>query len=205
VTLSGDLVLGGLKVAAIFRNNQKGTHTRIEEVTYNGELLPPGQAISIPKQPVRGGAGGNPFVWVQFLDGYGKAVTAEIYLGRCVQGLAAPVNPAFALSTLATSNTNVSCSNNPGPWITVSGNLVLPGLKVRYIFRNSDNPVGGPHKADIIIDTSLIAAGTPIVFPKQPSLGGVGGNPWIYTQFLYSDGSPASDEYLIGRCVQLSK
>ena len=36
-------------------------------------------------------------------------------------------------------------------------------------------------------------------------LGGVGGNPWIWVQFLHTDGEAASDEILIGRCVQSSK
>src|SRR6266704_1018572 len=50
-------------------------------------VSPAGQAITIPKQPVLGGAGGNPFIWLQLVDDKGAPLTGEIYLGRCVQGL----------------------------------------------------------------------------------------------------------------------
>jgi hypothetical protein len=41
-------------------------------------------------------------------------------------------------------------------------------------------------------------------FPKQPVLGGVGGNPWIYLQFIDGQGNALSGERLLGRCVQLA-
>lgn len=206
VTLSGELVLGGLDVLAIFRNNVKGTHEYVDEVSLDATVLPQGSKITVPKQPVRGGTGGNPFIWVQFLDGDGHALTGEIYLGRCVQGIAnVRISPAMWFDTLAVADVEVDCANNPGPWITIDGFLVLPGLQARFIFRNNDNPVGGPHEATRVVDVGLIAEGTAIRFPKQPSLGGVGGNPWMWIQFTDPDGEPASDEIFIGRCVQGSK
>lgn len=48
-----------------------------------------------------------------------------------------------------------------------------------------------------------IAAGEQIVIPKQPVLGGVGGNPWISVQFASPGGEPYGNETLLGRCVQL--
>ena len=39
-------------------------------------------------------------------------------------------------------------------------------------------------------------------FLKQPSQGGVGGNPWIYIQFFDEDWEPLTDLLLLGRCVQ---
>ena len=205
VTLNADLVLGGLNVQAIFRNNVKGTHEHVEEFVASAELLPEGGTITLPKQPVLGGTGGNPFIWIQFLDGKDNALTEEIFLGRCVQGLAA-VDSKFLNAVLASANVGLEgCSNNPGPFITIDGGLTLSGLKARFIFRNNDNPVGGPHVATRTADVVLIPAGATIQFPKQPVLGGVGGNPWIWVQFLHTDGEAASDEILIGRCVQSSK
>jgi len=205
VTLDANLVLGGLNVQAIFRNNAKGTHERTEEYSTSAVLLPEGGTITLPKQPVLGGTGGNPFIWIQFLDSDNNALTSEIFLGRCVQGLT-QVNPAFLSDVMASADILLEgCSNNPGPFITIDGGLTLSGLKARYIFRNNDNPVGGPHKATRTADVVLIPSGTTIQFPKQPVLGGVGGNPWIWVQFLHEDGEPASQEILAGRCVQGSK
>jgi len=51
----------------------------------------------------------------------------------------------------------------------------------------------------------LIASNSFVQFPKQPVLGGVGGNPWISVQFLQGDGSAIGSEELLGRCVQLGK
>jgi len=47
--------------------------------------VPAGESITIPKQPVLGGVAGNPFIWVQLEDGNGRALTDEVYLGRCEQ------------------------------------------------------------------------------------------------------------------------
>ncbi|HKS35900.1 MAG TPA: hypothetical protein VJW76_01835 [Verrucomicrobiae bacterium] len=205
VTLDATLVLGGLNVQAIFRNNVKGTHEHVEEFVTSAVVLPEGGTITLPKQPVLGGTGGNPFIWIQFLDGDNNTLTEEIFLGRCVQGLT-EVDPGFYTDVIAKANVLLDgCSNNPGPFITVDGGLTLSGLKARFIFRNNDNPVGGPHKATRTAEVVLIPSGTTIKFPKQPVLGGVGGNPWIWIQFVHPDGEPASQEILAGRCVQGSK
>jgi len=190
-------------VNAIFRNNMRGTHEHEEGFTTGGVLLPEGHTITIPKQPVLGGTGGNPFVWVQLLNGAGKAFTGEIFLGRIVQGLTTVgLDREFPLGIVVNADVSIDCSNNPGPFITVDGGLTLPGLQARFIFRNNDNPVGGPHNAVAVVDTTLIEAGTTVKFPKQPVLGGVGGNPWIWVQWTDGDGDAMSDEILLGRCVQ---
>jgi hypothetical protein len=48
-------------------------------------LLEDGKTITFAKQPPLGGAGGNPHIWVQFLDGSGRDLCEPIYVGRCVQ------------------------------------------------------------------------------------------------------------------------
>jgi len=52
------------------------------------------------------------------------------------------------------------------------------------------------------VSVVLIPAGQSITFAKQPSLGGTGGNPWIYLQFLDGKGGALTDPVLLGRCVQ---
>src|SRR5262249_15462058 len=87
ITVEGSMALGGLGVEWIFQNNVKGTHTATDAFTAQALLLPVGDEITIPKQPVLGGVGGNPWIWCQFYDDHGANMTGEILLGRCVQGL----------------------------------------------------------------------------------------------------------------------
>jgi hypothetical protein len=203
VTISGVLGLEGIDVKAIFRNNVKGTHEYEDVLTVTSDLLPDGHTITIPKQPPLGGAGGNPFVWVQLLDGSNQPLGDEIFLGRCVQGLNSfDLDSSFFLDGDIEGDFAIECTNHPGPYITFSGGFVINGLKAKFIFRNNDNPVGGPHKAESVVTLTLIGNGTTITIPKQPPLGGAGGNPLIYVQFLDADGNAISDEIELGRCVQ---
>jgi len=50
----------------------------------------------------------------------------------------------------------------------------------------------------------LVPPGHDVRFAKQPSQGGVGGNPWLWFNFLSDNGFALSDPALLGRCVQLS-
>jgi hypothetical protein len=199
ITLDGELVLGGLQVELIFQNNTKGTHTT--SVTYgtNVVLIPLGTAITLPKQPVLGGVGGNPHIWIQLHDGAGKNLTEEIYLGRCVQGLA--ISPSFVSEVVAlTDLAALDCVNHPGPTITVGGTITFSGLQARFIFRNN---LKGTHAAEATRDVELIVNGSQMTIPKQPVLGGAGGNPIISIQFEDGDGDPIGKPVVLGRCVQL--
>jgi hypothetical protein len=209
ITISGAMRLGGLGSRLTFTNNVKGTHTFATDAHVDVSVIPNGGSITIPKQPVRGGVGGNPFIWIQFEDGKGNPVSGEIFLGRCVQGL--KNDNAIDFSSLARALATITvadCSNSPGPYITLDGDmLVSAGLDAVFIFANNDNPVGGPHRAsaDAVVKVSLVPPGTDVRFNKQPSQGGVGGNPWIWFNFLSGSGAPLGDPALLGRCEQLSK
>jgi hypothetical protein len=204
ITISGDLTLGGLGGRLIFRNNVKGTHQRSDDVKVEVGLLPAGQTIHFAKQPSRGGVGGNPYIFVQLFDGAWKPLSAPILLGRCVQGLK-PGALLFkhladaALDVIATGD----CTNHPGPEITLDGAITLGGLNAKLIFTNNRK---GTHlrAEDVVVDLEILPAGQALVFPKQPPLGGVGGNPHIYFQFVNDSGAALSNEYYLGRCVQLS-
>jgi len=208
ITFSGLAATAGFGVRTIFRNNMVGTHEHVEESAVDVSLQPNGSQIVIPKQPVLGGVGGNPFIWIQFVNEQGQAVTGEIFIGRCVQGYTFKGAQSVAENAQGTTKYTVSgCENSPGPNITFEAGLSVAGLNARIIFRNNDNKVGGPHEATATIssDLSVIPSGSSWTFPKQPVLGGVGGNPWIWTQFLNGSGAPVSGEILLGRCEQLSK
>jgi len=200
ITLDGAITLGGLGANLVFQNNTKGTHSAIVPTwATNIALLPLGSAIIIPKQPVRGGVGGNPHIYMQFLDGECHALTEELYLGRCVQGLS--VEGDFLNDVVgATTVQAAGCRNHPGPVITMGGQIVLSGLKARIIFRNN---VKGTHTAEKYSDVDLIIEGTPITIPKSPHQGGAGGNPLILLQFLQYDETPIGDLFFLGRCNQI--
>lgn len=207
ITLSGALTFGALDVSLILQNNAKGTHKTSETYTTDTALVAAGGEIQIPKQPVLGGVGGNPHIWVQFMDESDAALSDPVYLGRCVQGLS--LDAGLISKALASTGVTVEgCENNPGPWIYIDGDLVFTsGLKARFILQNSTNKKGGPHQAVVTRDVSLLASGAYLQIPKQPSRGGVGGNPLISLQFSTkdADGVPVdqSDVILLGRCVQL--
>jgi len=206
ITLSGAITMGGMTAEMIFRNNQIGTHTLVIENTVDAVAVPANQKIVIPKQPVLGGVGGNPWIWCQIMDDTDTALSERVFLGRCVQGPFQIDAGVQAEVTVAVAFTAQDCANNPGPYIYMDGAMIFThGLKARFTFANADNPVGGPHEAVRTTDVTLVASGSSFQFPKQPVLGGVGGNPWISVQFLQGDGTAIGSEDLLGRCVQLSK
>lgn len=197
ITLGGEIALGTVGARVNFSNNAKGTHSATVTTSYDAVLLL-GDKLVIPKQPVQGGVGGNPHILIQFHDGKGNNLSKEFYLGRCVQGLS--LSTELLTEALAHAIISADCSNSPGPWITLGGDITLSGLNARIIFENN---LKGTHKTvrdakDIV----LIQAGSKIVIPKQPPLGGTGGNPII--SFQFTDGvDPITDLVVLGRCVQL--
>lgn len=199
ITIGGELKLGGMKARVILMNNVKGTHTTVVVNQYDVTLLLDDAPIVIPKQPVLGGVGGNPHIYLQFTDGKGNARSEEFYLGRCVQGLKFNTDLIVAALALARVHTE-GCKNHPGPYITLGGDIVLGGLHANLILRNN---VKGTHTAEEEHDVALILDGTKITIPKQPSRGGSGGNPLISIQFLQGDGTPIGDPIMLGRCNRI--
>ena len=199
ITFSGLVALGDVHVDLIFRNNVKGTHEAVVESTSHVSLSFDDQ-ITIPKQPVQGGVGGNPHIWVQFVDASGKAVSDEIYLGRCVQGFDSSAEADLDLPAgVSLSVTGDGCTNNPGPTITLSGELAVSGLNALVIFRNN---LKGTHEAirESSATIEIIPSGMTVQIPKQPVLGGVGGNPRV--SIVLSTEDDSTGEIYLGRCVQ---
>jgi hypothetical protein len=209
ITFQGEIALGGLNVELVFRNNiNRDVHTLVED----GQVVSAvtiGEKIVIPKQPSHvfldgsgTGVGGNPWISIQLVDRNGSPLTQEILLGRCVQGAFTPAADFFA-GAFAQALVNVmDCTNNPGPFINVSGSVGFSGVKARFIFRNQRDD-GAPHEAIATVDLTAIQEGFTLRFPKQPVHGGVGGNPWISVRFADGSGQALGEEVLLGRCVQL--
>lgn len=204
ITLSGIVAVGEVNAELIFRNNNNppNPHENVQEITASATLISD-ETIVIPKQPSRGGTGGNPFIWVQLTDGNGNPVTGEIFLGRCVQGLD-DISTAVLVPASVLLDMSAECSNKTDIITFEGGEITLGGLTANIIFRNNDNPVGGPHE-NIQQTTSsvvLVPFGETIIIPKQPVLGGVGGNPFISIRFVDENGNAISEETFLGRCVQ---
>jgi hypothetical protein len=199
ITFGGTITLGGVKARVIFSNNEKGTHTATVLSQFDVSLITAGTAISIPKQPVLGGVGGNPYIYLQFHDGNGGDLSEEFFLGRCVQGLQFSTDLLIEAIARATVHSD-ACDNSGGPFITLGGDITFGGLHARFIFRNN---VKGTHTAEASRDVALVLEGSTITLPKQPVLGGVGGNPLISLQFLHGNGDPIDGPVLLGRCNKL--
>lgn len=206
VTLDGNLLYSGLAADVIFQNNEKGTHTNVQPTVVEVKLVDFTDKITIPKQPVNGGVGGNPWIWIQFFqdENLNKPLTDPIYLGRCVQGVV-DVNPSFLTAVLAAVSFAASdCSNSPGPQISLWGTLTFKGVYAAFIFSNQRYP-DGQHNTMRSSPIEIVTDGNAITIPKQPILGGVGGNPFIYVQFKQlPSGATIGDPIYVGRCVQLS-
>lgn len=201
ITLNGALTLSGVNARIILTNNRRFTHVTSSDVTADVVLIPAGEEIHINKQPSRGGVGGNPWIYLQFSD-CNRALGKPRLLGRCVQGLKS-ADLDFDIPTGVTATvTSGGCENSGGPDITLSGELRLGGLCGQLILTNNAKFTHAT-AADVVIDIVLIPAGQAIVFAKQPPLGGVGGNPYIYVQFLDGLGIPYGDAIYVGRCNRL--
>lgn len=204
ITLTGEIALGGVNAQLIFSNNMKFTHVHEEDVVVDVVLLPEGESIKFNKQPPLDGAGGNPWIYLVFTDEHGNYYSDPQLLGRCVQGLFATTLDLDIPSGASAHVETGGCSNNPGPYITLDGELAIGGLSAKLIFTNN-RKFTHVHEEDIVVDIVIIPAGESIKFNKQPPLDGAGGNPHIFLQFTSGGGYALSDLFYLGRCVQLSK
>jgi len=93
-----------------------------------------------------------------------------------------------------------SWCDNTGPHITLSSSVSIGGFAMKMTFKNN---VKGTHTYQTVGQAELtLVSNTGSSSPqiaKQPPLGGVGGNPFIYYQ------DPGGANYYIGRCVQNGK
>ncbi len=197
ITLDGTLGLNPVSAQFTFQNNDKGTHTYTSTAT--ATAVAQGSTITIPKQPVQGGVGGNPYIFIQYMDGNGNPLTAPVFIGRCVQGNMNGFATASIPVTLAANISALSCDNT-GSDIDFAGTMTTnTAIVANVIFTNNAD---GTHTNDQVMSAQLLPAGVSIEFPKQPSLGGVGGNPYVYLQWLDANGTPIGSSDLLGRCVQ---
>lgn len=149
----------------------------------------------IPKQPSNFGVGGNPFIYFENdLDGIPH------YLGRCVQDFGNGYdNPNSRWTAKGSAGgwadfvvSTFGCSNKGGSTLTFDGTNGEGGVNGHLVLTNSYLGDGKPFPQH---SNSSILASVGLQFappwsdgiPKQPPLGGVGGNPDIfYNTGLYT-------------------
>lgn len=85
ITVAGTVRFAGLRARLIVRDGAGGPIVGEATTDASVVVLAAGETLAIPKQPVRGGVGGNPWIWLQLTDGDGNSLTDEILVGRCVQ------------------------------------------------------------------------------------------------------------------------
>ena len=202
ITIDGALTLSGINARIVLTNNEKWTHVASGDVVADVGLIPAGSSLKFNKQPSRGGVGGNPWIYFQFCDGKGVSLQNPVLLGRCVQGLNVSALDFLLPTGGECKVTTGGCSNHPGPYVTLDGELRLGGLSGRLILTNNAK-FTHVTSADVVIDIVLLPEGQGITFHKQPPLGGAGGNPIIYLQFLNGSNSPIGDPIKLGRCNKI--
>jgi hypothetical protein len=85
ITLTGAVTFAGLEERLIVRDGTGGAVVGSTTTTIDVVALADGTTLSIPKQPVRGGVGGNPWISARLVDGEGKPLGDEVAVGRCVE------------------------------------------------------------------------------------------------------------------------
>lgn len=203
VTITGGLELAGLGAQVVMRNNEKGTHERTDDLGASLVLIPADARLEIPTATAQGAPVEDPIVSIQLLDADGVPVAGEIVLGSCIEG-SLTVDAAALLPAIVELHVGVAgCANQPGPTVTVEGAVTFSGLQQRLVVRDGS---GGAVAGQVVLDAEIVALrpGETLSVPKQPSRGGVGGNPWIWVRLHDGAGASLSEEILVGRCVQLA-
>ena len=209
ITISGGIGLGTIDSYLIFTNNLKGTHIREEGVEVDVSIDFGSDPYRFAKQPPRGGAGGNPWIFVHLKDADGNYIGDEVLIGRCVNKQSGEVFQLFDAFGDANFTVSGTCDNSApdpdgpsqGNHINLSGDILLEGLVADVFFRNQNRPdPQHEHVAEDKVVSIVISPDEPLIFPKSPSSGGVGGNPhiWLSINDLFEP-----EDYYIARCNDL--
>ena len=201
VALNGQLALARLDARLTFYNNEKGTHGATVIAQGEAPVIAAGAAITIPGEPSATQVQGDPHVFLQLVDGSDRALTGQASLGGCGAS-STPVALDFTLP--ATARATVTCSNHPGASVTLASELVFDAGVAAKVMLQDPSTQDQRAAASGTLTLPIESAQGTLQFAKQPVNGGGGGNPWIYLQFLDGTGAPFGQEFLIGRCAQLT-
>src|SRR5262245_9728329 len=90
VTVAGNLMVAPVDLEVIFSHLPGAQDPQASTVVKR--MVVPSNAAPIPatQQEIRAPISGNPYLWLQLTDSKGRALTSEVFLGRCDQGQFSP-------------------------------------------------------------------------------------------------------------------
>ena len=195
IDVSGTIDLGSAGFRTRISNNAKGTK-QVSSDTVADIAVAQDDPQPIPKQPARGGVGGNP--WIAFdltgdYDGSGNPIGAYV-LGRCVQGVSFDLIdvlvrvPSFGQAVIRSLECSTAASN-----LGVGMGSSRRGATGTLYFDNNLNRVVHRDQAAAHFDVTLL---DPASFTKGVgrNVTGAGGNPHVYGRFFRPD-SDFSDDW----------
>jgi len=202
ISLSGQITLAGLKTDVIF-SNPGGSQNPIEPVVVEQVVVPQGQPVGIPGQSIVGSLGDNPFMWLQLTDHNGRALTSEIFLGRCDQAQFSP-SATFVIPAEIIADVTATGCDSATPALALDGAAELSGINGRVIFRNASfpHPRGGVEQSTS--ELVMLPPGFAFELPQQAVLGGAGTNPLISLQLREGGGEEIGNQIRLGRCAALA-
>jgi hypothetical protein len=201
ITVEGELTIAGLASKVILKNNAKGTHVATALADADVELIANDGKIVIPKGG-KYGVGGNPHIYLEVHDDYGKTYGDRIYLGRCNRLLPISKVDFSMLADLDFDVVKGDCENSGGPNIVLSGALKLGGVHGTLYFQNNTKGTKVATE-EVKVAIEVLPKGKELKFAKSPHLGGAGGNPLVYLKLLDHDYNPISGEIFLGRCNKI--
>lgn len=161
--------------------------------------------MSVAKQPSLGGVGGNPWIYVQLFDGAGLALSDELLLGRCVQGLEeAPLTLTLPVGVDVQVDAGV-CALDADGHATVHGSLSLGGLRAKVRLAND---LAGTHVAELSSEATLevLPEGASVTLSDGPTLGRsdeAAASYEISLRLVDEDGESLSNQVSLGTCATL--
>jgi hypothetical protein len=114
------------------------------------------------------------------------------------------INQTYGLPAHLNADLTATQCDNHGSTIDFSGTLTLGGVGVTIVFENNTTTGPGNHKVTVTgtADFEITPADGTFPIPKQPSQGGVGGNPWFSFGVKDANGTWIIPPIILGRCVQ---
>ena len=203
IDLKADIGMGGLKLKTIFKNNTKGT--KVTTVGTAETSVRDASVIGLPKQPVQGGTGGNPYISVAIAkrnaSGDLELLTQPEIIGRCVQGQKLFTSKhTFDLPITAGATAQALVCDSKGSKVTLDAGSAAPGFEAVVVFDNNKNEVVHRSIQETDAVVSLVGGQT---HKGWGQVGGAGGNPLVYLQFDDGVADTTNPEFFLGRCKDL--
>jgi hypothetical protein len=209
IDISGELSFPGVGVDIRFQNQDNnlspGAVKHTKEVATTASFTIYDFAVnSLPKQPVRGGVGGNPRIYVLLKDDQGNYISDPIYVGRCVTGNSYKSGKytAWLDADASAILTSLTCDQKGGPFVDIGTEGNHDGLDADVIFTNNAKFT---HATDPYAAKIALTLSPPLHERKGGGVngGGVTGNPLLSARFHDHNGVPMQDYIPLGRCNQL--